>query len=97
MCTCVPFACASACVLHVYVCVYWQSCVPHPPVPLWTWHFPYTAQGTLKSDSAGLISGLADKARQLKHGTGADDHPVVVVEFDTGYAVVRGVGVSDTR
>ena len=42
------------------------------------------AQGTLKPDSAGLISGLAEKASQLKHGTGADDHPVVVVEFDTG-------------
>ena len=43
------------------------------------------AQGTLKPDSAGLISGLAEKAGQLKHGTGADDLPVVVVEFDTGY------------
>lgn len=44
----------------------------------------FVAQGTLKPDAAGLISGLAEKASQLKHGTGADDHPVVVVEFDTG-------------
>lgn len=43
-----------------------------------------SAQGTLKSDSSGLVAGLASKAAQLKHGTGADDNPVVVVEFDTG-------------
>ena len=43
------------------------------------------AQGTLKPEAAGLISGLAEKAMELKHGTGADDQPVVVVEFDTGY------------
>lgn len=42
------------------------------------------AQGTLKPEAAGLVSGLVDKAAQLKHGTGADDHPVVVVEFDSG-------------
>ena len=52
--------------------------------PAW---FARTVWVTLKADSAGLISGLADKASQLKHGTGADDHPVVVVEFDTGYVV----------
>jgi len=38
----------------------------------------------MKPDSAGLVAGIASKAVQLKHGTGADDHPVVVIEFDTG-------------
>ena len=42
------------------------------------------AQGTLKAESAGVVAGLANKATQLKLGTGADDQPVVVVEFDTG-------------
>ncbi len=42
------------------------------------------AQGTLKSDSAGLVAGLAEKASELKLGMGADDLPVVVLEFDTG-------------
>ncbi len=39
---------------------------------------------TLKSDSAGLVAGLAEKASELKLGMGADDLPVVVLEFDTG-------------
>ena len=43
-----------------------------------------SAQGTLKAESAGVVAGLASKASQLKQGTGADDQPVVVVEFDTG-------------
>lgn len=43
-----------------------------------------SAQGTLKAESAGVVAGLANKASQLKQGTGADDQPVVVVEFDTG-------------
>ncbi len=47
-------------------------------------HTHNSAQGTLKPETAGLISGLAEKAAELKHGTGADDKPVVVVEFDTG-------------
>ena len=42
------------------------------------------AQGTLKAESAGVVAGLASKAARLKQGTGADDQPVVVVEFDTG-------------
>jgi len=47
------------------------------------------AQGTMKPDSAGLVAGIASKAVQLKHGTGADDHPVVVIEFDTGNILIR--------
>ena len=43
-----------------------------------------SAQGSLKPESAGLVAGMAGKAAQLKHGTGSDDHPVIVVEFDTG-------------
>ena len=39
----------------------------------------------MKPDSAGLVAGMASKAAKLKHGMGADDHPVVVIEFDTGY------------
>lgn len=49
------------------------------------------AQGTLKPEAAGLVSGLVDKAAQLKHGTGADDHPVVVVEFDSGWVTTNKV------
>ncbi len=49
---------------------------------------PLPAQGTLKPDCSGLVSGLANKAAQLKHGTGADDHPVVVLDFDTGYVLL---------
>ena len=47
-------------------------------------HTYHLAQGTLKAESAGVVAGLANKASQLKQGTGADDQPVVVVEFDTG-------------
>ena len=45
---------------------------------------PSSAQGTLKAHSAGLVSAVADKAYQLKHGTDPDEKPVVVIEFDTG-------------
>lgn len=51
------------------------------------------ARGTLQSQSdtvGGLVSGLATQAQTLKIGTGDDDRPTVVVEFDTGfvYAVI---------
>ena len=46
---------------------------------------PPQAKGTMKPDSAGLVAGMASKASKLKHGMGADDQPVVVIEFDTGY------------
>ena len=42
------------------------------------------AQGTLKSSAAGIVAGLASQANSLKMGTGDDDKPTVVVEFDTG-------------
>ena len=48
-------------------------------------YFSPPAKGTMKPDSAGLVAGMASKAAKLKHGMGADDHPVVVIEFDTGY------------
>eukprot|EP00731_Ephydatia_muelleri_P000542 Em0001g542a len=47
------------------------------------------AQGTLKPEAAGLIAGLASQAGQLKHGTGRDDIPTVVVEFDTGKILIH--------
>ncbi len=45
---------------------------------------PHTAQGNLKPEVAGLVAGLASKATKLRHGTGADDIPVVSVESDAG-------------
>ena len=45
---------------------------------------PHTAQGNLKPKVAGLVAGLASKATKLRHGTGADDIPVVSVESDAG-------------
>ena len=45
---------------------------------------PSPAQGTLKSHAAGLVSAVAEKACQLRHGTEPDEKPVVVMEFDTG-------------
>ena len=50
--------------------------VPPPP--------SHTAQGNLKPEVAGLVAGLASKATKLRHGTGADDIPVVSVESDAG-------------
>ncbi len=44
----------------------------------------HTAQGNLKPEVAGLVAGLASKATKLRHGTGADDIPVVSVESDAG-------------
>lgn len=44
----------------------------------------FLARGTLKPESAGLVAGLATQANSLKMGTGEDDIPTVVVEFDTG-------------
>lgn len=48
--------------------------------------FPFSvARGTLQGDTvAGLVSGLATQAKTLKMGTGEDDKPTVVVEFETG-------------
>jgi len=34
---------------------------------------------------SGVVSGLAEKAKKLKHSTEADDTPVVVVELDSGW------------
>lgn len=51
-------------------------------IPLFTSHL--SAQGNLKPEVAGLVAGLASKASKLKHGTGADDIPVVSVESDAG-------------
>ncbi len=42
------------------------------------------AQGSLKEDMSGLVSGLAEKAKKLKHNTEANDLPVIVVESDHG-------------
>ena len=46
--------------------------------------FFLTARGSLGADTAGIVSGLASQAQTLKMGTGGDDLPTVVVEFDTG-------------
>ena len=43
------------------------------------------ARGTLNAETAGIVSGLSSQAENLKIGTGADDRPTVVVEFDTGW------------
>ena len=50
-----------------------------------------TARGTLGADTAGIVSGLASQAQNLKMGTGDDDNPTVVVEFDAGLVIVVGV------
>ena len=52
---------------------------------------PPPAKGTMKPDSAGLVAGMASKASKLKHGMGADDQPVVVIEFDTGYITISSL------
>lgn len=42
------------------------------------------ARGTLKQESAGLVSGLVSQANFLKLGTDEDEKPTIVLEFDTG-------------
>ena len=65
----------------------WYTCNSHMAwvMRLVILYFSPPAKGTMKPDSAGLVAGMASKAAKLKHGMGADDHPVVVIEFDTGY------------
>ena len=46
--------------------------------------FSTPARGTMKPENAGLVAAIASQANQLKLGTGADDSPTVVVEFDNG-------------
>lgn len=46
------------------------------------------ARGTMKAGSGGMVSAIAAQANQLKMGTGADDRPTVVVEFETGLVVL---------
>ena len=58
---------------------------PSIPPSFVSFRFPLPpAQGTLKPHSAGLVSAVAEKACQLRHGTDPGEKPVVVVEFDTG-------------
>lgn len=38
----------------------------------------------MKPETAGVVAAIASQAKQLKIGTGADDSPTVVVEFENG-------------
>ena len=38
----------------------------------------------MKPETAGVVSAMSAQASQLKIGTGTDDSPTIVVEFDTG-------------
>ena len=73
---------------HTHLSQHMHPCTTHithtHTHPNTTHNFSLSAQGTLKPELSGLVAGLASKANKLKHGTGADDVPVISVELDTG-------------